>query len=62
MKIEVWCNNGANIHSERSEEIDTEKDWGISDEEWNEMSENERYKCVEEWAYQRLEIGYRSVE
>lgn len=62
MKIEVWCNSGANIHSERSEIIDLEKDWGISDEEWKEMSEKDKYKSVEEWAWQRLEIGYRDYE
>lgn len=45
------CNSGANIHSGRKEKIDTVNDLGMSENEWEEMSEDEKYKIVEEWAF-----------
>ena len=61
MKIKVWCDSGANIYSAREEVIDI-KSWGFSDEDWNEMTEDEKYKEVELWAWDRLEIGYKELE
>jgi hypothetical protein len=62
MKIRVWCNSGANIHSKREETIDLET-WWISDEEWEEMPEEEKFKFAEEWAYDSgLEIGWSEGE
>jgi hypothetical protein len=58
MKIRVWCNSGANIHSKHEEVIDL-ADWGLSDEEWEVMPEEEKFKFAEEWAYNAgLEIGW----
>jgi hypothetical protein len=62
MKIKLYCDSGANIHSERSEVIDLEKDWGITDEEWESMSDQEKEKLCNEWAYNRLEIGWTPVD
>ena len=61
MKIELYCNSGANIHSCRKEILDLEKDYGINDEEWAEMSDDEKYNMAEEWAFERLEIGYKEI-
>lgn len=61
MKIKVWCKSGANIHSTREAIIDLEKDWGISDEEWNEMLDGDKEEVVNEWAWERLEIGWSEL-
>lgn len=50
------CNSGANIHSCRTEKMDTVADLGLGDGEWEEMTEDEKYQMVEEWANDRLEI------
>jgi hypothetical protein len=39
MRVKFCCDNGANIHSVRKDTFDTERDFGITDEEWQEMSE-----------------------
>lgn len=62
MKIRVYCDSGANIHSRRSEVIDLEKDWNMSDEDWNEMTDDEKQNIVDEWAYERLEIGWEDTD
>ena len=61
MKVTFYCNSGANSHSERSEEFDT-KDLGYSDEEWKNMTSEEKYKEAERWAWERLEIRYKEEE
>jgi hypothetical protein len=61
MKIRLWCDSGANIHSCREEIIETETYWGMSDEEWSEMSEDEKAELVNDWAHDRLEIGWEPV-
>lgn len=58
MKVKFCCDNGANIHSQRSETIDIEKYFGITDEEWLEMTEDQKYKVVEEWAMQLFNFWY----
>lgn len=62
-KVKFWCDSGANIHScRRSGVFDTVDDLGLEEGQWEEMTEEERYKEVEEWAWQRLDIGYTEVE
>lgn len=52
MKVRFICDSGANIHSaNKSEWMDVEEDLNISPEEWEEMSEKEKYKMAEEWAW-----------
>jgi hypothetical protein len=58
MRVKFCCDNGANIHSVRKDTFDTERDFGITDEEWQEMSEEEKYKMVEEWANERINIWF----
>lgn len=61
MKIRVWCDSGANIKSSREAVIDIEWQWGITDEEWNEMPDDDKDKLVEEWAWERLSIGWEAA-
>jgi len=61
MKVKFVCDSGANIHSAREEIFDTEIDFSILDEEWNQMSEDEKYNLVKEWAWNRLEIYWEEV-
>lgn len=61
MKIEVWCDSGANIHSRRKEVFDLEDDFGITEEEWNDYTEKQKYELAEEWANDRLDIGFREL-
>lgn len=56
--VKFNCNSGANIHSCRTSKIDTVNDLGLDEGEWEAMSEEDRYKIVEEWAWDRLEIYY----
>lgn len=62
-KIQLFCDSGANIHSCReSEIIDTVEDWGLNEGEWEGYDEDERDDIVKEWAYERLEYFYKTVE
>lgn len=60
MKIRFFCDSGANIHSCREEILDPVEDLGLDEGEWEDMDEQERYRMAEEWAWDRLEIGYES--
>ena len=57
MKVKFVCDSGANIHSARTEVIDTE-DYGYTDEEWLELSEEQKQEIVEEWANERLQVYF----
>jgi len=50
-KVIFHCNSGANIHSDKSEIVDTVKDLGMEEGEWEDFTEDEKYKTVEEWAW-----------
>lgn len=58
IKIKVWCDSGANIHSSREETIDVLGEWGITDEEWKDMSDDDRWNEVNQWAQEKLDIGF----
>lgn len=62
MKVTFVCDSGATIHSSRKETIDLEK-CGLTEEEWVGMSKDEKYKLVEEWAWNSgLEIYWLDGE
>lgn len=61
MKIKVWCNNGANIHSKRQEVIDLERAWGITNEEWHAMPDKEKDEMVKDWMWERLDYGWEDA-
>ncbi|MFA5344804.1 MAG: hypothetical protein WC315_00820 [Candidatus Omnitrophota bacterium] len=59
MKVQFFCDSGANIHScHKSGILDTVKDLGLDDDEWEALSDNEKYKLAEEWANNYLEIYF----
>lgn len=62
MKVKFCNNNGASVHSKRVEIFDTKKDIGLEDSEWRDMSEDEKLKMVEEWAFQDFNWWYEEVE
>ena len=57
MKVKFVCDSGPNIHSARTEVVDTE-DYGYTDEEWLELSEEQKQEIVEEWANERLQVYF----
>lgn len=57
MKVKFYCDSGANIHSAREDEIDLIEDWGMTEEECSELSEEDLNKLAMEWAWERLEVG-----
>lgn len=61
-KVEFWCDSGANIHSCRKAVFDTKDDLGFEDYEWEELSEDEKCKEAEQWAWDSgLDIGCREL-
>ena len=61
MKVQFFCDSGANIHSCRKDTLDTVEDLGFEEGEWETLSDTDKMKQAEEWAYDRLEIGYREL-
>lgn len=61
MKIQFWCDNNANIHSKKTETFTLDQ-LGIEENDWKEMSEDERYAMVHEWAMQEFEYGFKVIE
>jgi len=60
MKIEFWCDNGANIHSKRKETFDTSY-LGLTDDEWMALSEEEKTEHVKDWAFEKFDYGFKEV-
>ena len=60
MKIKVWLDSGANIHSCRTTTFDT-SEFGLTDEEWRELSEDEKEAMAKEVAFDRSNWGYAEV-
>lgn len=60
--VKFHCDSGANIHSCRKATFNTVSDLGLEEGEWEAMSEDDRYKIVEEWANNGLEIFYTEEE
>lgn len=61
MKVKFCCDSGANIHSERSEVLDTVTDLGLKEGEWEAMNDEQRQEIVSEWAWDRLEMYWTEV-
>lgn len=56
--IKYWCDSGANIHSRREGTI-TLDELGLTEEEWNEMSDDGRDELMRDIAFERLDWGYQ---
>ena len=61
MKLEVWLDSGANIHSKRTTTVDTE-DLGFTDFEWNELSEDAKYEIIKDVAFEHADWGFKEIE
>lgn len=59
-KFKVWLNSGANIHSEYSVEVTTEE-LGLTESEWDELSEDEKEETMKEIAFERAEWGFKII-
>lgn len=57
-KVTFCCDNHANIHSELKETFDTVNDLGLADNEWEGLSNDEKFKIVENWEVKRLQIAF----
>lgn len=63
MKVKFYVDSGANIHSNNeSEWLDTVEDLGMEEGEWEEMSDDDKYKEVEMWASNYLDMGYEEKD
>lgn len=58
MKINYWCDVGANIHSKYKSSFDTERDLDLNDEEWTALPDADKDKIVQEYVMERLDWGY----
>ena len=57
--VQFNCDSGANIHScKESGWLDTVRDLGLDDGEWEGYTEDEKYEIAEAWANNSLEIYY----
>lgn len=61
MKFEVWLDSGANIHSKYKITISLD-DIGIYDDEWNQMTEDQRDEVMKDVAFERADWGYREIK
>lgn len=59
-KFKVWLNSGANAYSEYSTEVTTE-DIGANDEEWDDMSEEDKEYIMREIAFEQSEWGFKEI-
>lgn len=60
-EFRVWLDSGANAFSKR-EEIVSLGDIGISSEQWDAMSEDERDEVMRDIAFERSDWGYSEIE
>ena len=61
MKIKVYIDSGANIHSRRTE-IVTPEEIGTTEEEWKAMSEEEKEELAKPIAFDRLDWGWEDID
>lgn len=59
-KFKVFLDSGANIHSMYEREIDLDE-LGI-EEDWDEMSEEEKNEVMQEIAWENMEWGFYEIE
>ncbi|EAA4852311.1 hypothetical protein DPP06_13125 [Salmonella enterica subsp. enterica] len=60
-RFKVYLDSGANIHSKYEQVVELD-DIGLTDEEWNEMTEKQRDEVMKEVAWERMEWGYDEIE
>jgi hypothetical protein len=57
MKITVYCDSGANAFSKREDTFSLE-DLGLTKEEWDEMTDEEKEDFIKPIALDRFEWGF----
>ena len=60
-KFKVWLDSGANSVSQYSVDVTTD-DLGLSDEEWDGLSKEEKEETMKEIAFERAEWGFKVIE
>lgn len=55
--LKVWCDSGANAFSCFKTEVPI-SEFGLTDEEWDGLTDDQKDKYVKDVAWQRLEWGY----
>lgn len=60
-KFNVWCDSGANAHSCRRTTV-TLDDLGLSDEEWADMTDEQRDEAMKDVAFERLDWGFAEAD
>lgn len=56
-RFKVWCDSGANIHSCRTEYV-TLDDLGLSKQDWDSMSEEQKEEAMRDIAFDKLDWGW----
>ncbi len=59
-KVKFYCDSGANIHSCRDQIFDLEE-LGYTEEEWEELTLEQKIQEAEEWANNYLDIGFEEL-
>ena len=62
MKVKFYCDSGANIHSCREEIVDLVEEWGMTKEECEALTEDEKIELAMEWANERLDVGMEILD
>lgn len=62
MKVKFWFDSGANIHSSKELILDVEKDLGFTEQEWIDMSNEDKESVVWETMLQYADYGWEEVE
>ena len=57
----VWNDSGANIHS-KFEVVTSLDELGLTEAEWDGMTEDEREETMREVAFQRSDWGYAEIK
>lgn len=58
--FKCWLNSGANCHSEYSVVVTTDE-LGLTDEEYDSLSEDEKEEMFREIAFEQSEWGFKEV-
>lgn len=62
MKVRFSWDSGANIHSRKSVVIDTVKDLGYDEGDWEELTEDEQHEAVMQFAWDHgLSVWWEEV-
>lgn len=61
MKLKIWLDSGANIHSKRETTIDLDE-LGHTEQEWAEFSDKEKEEEVKLIAFETLDWGWEEID